>query len=355
MRKVDHHQTAIHETEPEAPANVRAGRAVVLLVDDQAIIGEAIRRLLQDQPEIDYHYCSSGSQALEAAERVNPTVILQDLVMPDVDGLTLLTRYRASATTRDIPVIVLSSKEDPAIKRDAFQGGANDYLVKLPDKIELVARIHLHSKAYVTQIQRDEAHRSLTESQRQLVLSNTELAERIEELQAVRDELSRLVSTDSLTGLYSRAKWFELAAAEFSRHRRHHRPVAFLMVDLDFFKRINDTWGHDVGDEVLRQFASVLRAASVRQSDFAGRLGGEEFGVVLPETPVAGAEEVARRIVTTCRDLDIPTPTGHVKFSCSIGVADATETDASVEDVMRRADSALYETKRGGRDGWKLG
>jgi len=334
MRQVDHHQTAIHETEPEAPDNVRAERAVVLLVDDQAIIGEAIRRLLQDQPEIDYHYCSSGSQALDAAERIKPTVILQDLVMPDVDGLTLLTRYRASSTTRDVPVIVLSSKEDPAIKRDAFQGGANDYLVKLPDKIELVARIHLHSKAYTT---------------------HTELAERIQELQAVRDELSRLVSTDSLTGLYSRAKWFELAAAEFSRHRRHHRPVAFLMIDLDFFKRINDTWGHDIGDEVLRQFASVLRAASVRQSDFAGRLGGEEFGVVLPETPIAGAEEVARRIVTTCRGLDIPTPRGHVTFSCSVGVAEATETDGSVEDVMRRADSALYEAKNGGRDGWKLG
>ena len=354
MRKVEDHQATMHETEPGAPAIVRAERAVVLLVDDQPIIGEAIRRLLHDQPDIDYHYCSSGSLAVEAAQRVNATVILQDLVMPDVDGMTLLSRYRASSTTRDIPVIVLSSKEDPVIKRDAFQGGANDYLVKLPDKIELVARIHLHSTAYLTQIQRDEAHRSLTESQRQLVLSNSELGERIQELQAVRDELSRLVSTDSLTGLYSRAKWFELAANEFSRHRRYHRPLACLMLDLDFFKRINDTWGHDIGDEVIRQFASVLRAAS-RQSDSAGRVGGEEFAVVLPETPIAGAEEVARRIVTTCRGLDVSTPKGHLKFSCSVGLAEAAETDASVEDMMRRADTALYEAKRGGRDGWKLG
>jgi len=352
MRKVEDHQTAVHETEPEVQATVRAKRAVVLLVDDQPIIGEAIRRLLHDQPDIDYHYCSSGSLAVDAAQRVNATVILQDLVMPDVDGMTLLTRYRASSTTRDIPVIVLSSKEDPMIKRDAFQGGANDYLVKLPDRIELVARIHLHSKSYLTQIQRDEAHRSLTESQRQLVLSNSELAERIQELQAVRDELSRLVSTDSLTGLYSRGKWFELAANEFSRHRRYHRPLACLMLDLDFFKRINDTWGHDIGDEVIRQFASVLRAAS-RQSDSAGRVGGEEFAMVLPETPLAGAEEVARRIVTTCRGLDISTPKGQLKFSCSVGVAEATETDASVEDMMRRGDAALYEAKRGGRDGWR--
>ena len=134
---------------------------------------------------------------METAERLRPTVILQDLVMPDVDGLTLVSRYRASSVIRDTPVIVLSSKEDPAIKRDAFQGGANDYLVKLPDKIELVARIRLHSKAFLTQIQRDEAYRSLNESQRQLVVSNSQLAERIQELQAVRDELSRLVSTDS--------------------------------------------------------------------------------------------------------------------------------------------------------------
>jgi two-component system chemotaxis family response regulator WspR len=353
VRKVDHPEATLPETEPEAPAIGQAERAVVLLVDDQPMIGEAIRRMLLDQTDLEYHYCSNGSLAVETAERVNPTVILQDLVMPDVDGLTLLSRYRASSVTGNIPVIVLSSKEDPAIKRDAFQGGANDYLVKLPDKIELVARIRLHSKAYLTQIQRDEAYRSLTESQRQLVVSNSTLEERIQELQTVRDELSRLVSTDSLTGLYSRGRWFELAAAEFSRSRRHHRPLACLMADLDFFKRINDTWGHDVGDEVIRQFAGVLRAVCHRPSDFAGRVGGEEFAVLLPETPMAGAEEVARRVVTACRDVDLSTPAGHVRFSCSVGVAEVTEIDGTVEDTLRRADSALYEAKRGGRDGWR--
>jgi len=325
----------------------------VLLVDDQRIIAEAIRRMLLDQSDIEYHYCSDGSLALETAERVNPTVILQDLVMPDVDRLTLLSRYRASSMTRDTPVIVLSNEEDPVIKCDAFQGGANDYLVKLPDKIELVARIRLHSKAYLTQIQRDEAYRSLTESQRQLVVSNSQLEERVQELQTVRDELARLVSTNSLSGLYSRGRsLLELAAAEFSRSRRYHRPLAFLMADLDLFKRINDTCGHDIGDEVIRQFACVLRAVC-RQSDFAGRVGGEEFAVLLPETPITGAEEVARRVVTACRGVDISTPTGHMKFSCSVGVVEATETDGTAEDTLRRADSALYEAKRGGRDGWR--
>ena len=333
----------MQDTEADAAAPMQAGapqaeRAVVLLVDDQPMVGEAIRRMLLDQPDIEYQYCSKGSLAVETAERLKPTVILQDLVMPDVDGLTLVGRYRASSAIRDTPVIVLSSKEDPAIKRDAFQGGANDYLVKLPDTIELVARIRLHSKAFVTQIQRDEAHR--------------QLEERIQELQAARDELSRLVSTDSMTGLYSRRRWFELAATEFSRHVRYKRPLTLLMADLDFFKRINDTYGHDVGDEVIRRFAGVLREVC-RQSDLPGRIGGEEFAVLLPETPMAGAEEVGRRVVAACRATHVPIPTGQVTFTCSLGVAEASESDGTVDDMLRRGDAALYEAKRGGRDGWR--
>jgi two-component system chemotaxis family response regulator WspR len=343
---------ATPESEPETVPIVRPDTLVVLLVDDQAMTGEAVQRMLFDQADIQFHYCASSSEALEAAQRLNPTVILQDLIMPGVDGLTLVNRYRAAAATKDIPIIVLSSKDDPAIKRDAFRSGANDYLVKLPDQIELVARIRLHSKAYLNQIQRDEAYRSLSESQRQLVFSNSALAERISELQAVRDELSRMVSTDSLTGLCSRRRWLELATAEFTRCRRYGRPLTFLMTDLDFFKRINDTFGHDTGDEVLRRFASVLRGAC-RQSDVAGRIGGEEFAMFLPETPAGGAEEVARRIVETCRGLDISTPAGRVKVACSVGVAEATEIDGTVDGVLRRTDTALYDAKRGGRDGWR--
>jgi two-component system chemotaxis family response regulator WspR len=337
---------------PIASAAAQADRAVVLLVDDQPMVGEAIRRMLLDQPDIDYHYCPNGKLAVETAERLAPTVILQDLVMPDVDGLTLVGRYRASPVIGDTPVIVLSSKEDPAIKRDAFQGGANDYLVKLPDAIELIARIRLHSKAFVTQIQRDAAYRSLTESQRQLVVSNSQLEERIQELQAVRDELSRLVSTDSMTGLYSRRRWFELAATEFSRHVRYKRPVTLLMADLDQFKRINDTYGHDIGDQVIRRFATVLRTVC-RESDLPGRIGGEEFAVMLPETSMSGAEEAARRVVVACREATVPIPTGHVTFTCSLGVAEAIDADTSVDDMLRRGDAALYEAKRGGRDGWR--
>ncbi|HEX3704460.1 MAG TPA: histidine kinase dimerization/phospho-acceptor domain-containing protein, partial [Vicinamibacterales bacterium] len=148
---------------------------MVLLVDDQPMVGEAVRRMLAHEADIDFHYCADPLEAIEAAQRITPTVILQDLVMPGVDGLALLKQYRASQATKDIPVIVLSTKEDPAIKSEAFGLGASDYLVKLPDRVELVARIRHHSKSRVNQLQRDEAYRALRESQQQLTVSNTEL------------------------------------------------------------------------------------------------------------------------------------------------------------------------------------
>ncbi len=150
-------------------------RAVVLLVDDQAMVAEGIRRMLLDAPEIDFHYCSDPRQAINKAVEIKATLILQDLVMPDIDGMTLMRFFRANPATRDIPVIVLSSKEDPKIKSDAFTNGANDYLVKLPDKIELIARIRAHSNSYLTQQQRDQAFKALHETQKQLEQSNSEL------------------------------------------------------------------------------------------------------------------------------------------------------------------------------------
>ncbi len=126
----------------------------VLLIDDQPMVGEAVRRMLADEPNIVYHYCGDPANAVQLAHEISPTVILQDLVMPDVDGLTLVEFFRAKPATRDIPLIVLSTKEDPTTKAEAFALGANDYLVKLPDKIELIARIRRHSNNYLTQLQR---------------------------------------------------------------------------------------------------------------------------------------------------------------------------------------------------------
>ncbi|MFO0912403.1 MAG: SpoIIE family protein phosphatase [Pirellulales bacterium] len=151
-----------------APSRVKQHRISVLLVDDQAIIGEAVRRMLAEEKDIDFLHCTDPTQALATANTVRPTVILQDLVMPDVDGLTLVKFFRANPATRDVPMIVLSSKEEPKIKAEAFASGANDYVVKLPDRLELVARIRYHSKGYIAQLQRNEAFAALQENQRQL-------------------------------------------------------------------------------------------------------------------------------------------------------------------------------------------
>lgn len=154
----------------------------VLLVDDQAIVGEAVRRMLAGQPDIVYHYCGDPVQALSMAESIRPTVILQDLVMPDIDGLTLVKFFRASPNMRDVPLIVLSTKEEAAIKAEAFAIGANDYLVKLPDKIELLARIRYHSRGFINLLQRNEAHQALVASQQALAKELNEAAEYVKSL-----------------------------------------------------------------------------------------------------------------------------------------------------------------------------
>ena len=133
----------------------------VLLVDDQEMIGEAVRRMLASEQDIVFHYCSDPAQAINKALEVEPTVIIQDLVMPEIDGLQLLRFFRANSVTRDIPMIMLSSKEEPELKAQAFSLGANDYLVKLPSAIELIARIRYHSKAYMNLLERNLAYKTM--------------------------------------------------------------------------------------------------------------------------------------------------------------------------------------------------
>ncbi len=163
------------QQDPRTPFALPDYHVMVLLVDDQTMVCEAVRRSLAGQRDIDFHYCANPQEAVAVANQIKPTVILQDLVMPEVDGLTLVSRFRANRATRDTPIIVLSTNENPQVKSQAFSAGANDYLVKLPDKIELIARLRYHSKAYLNQVQRDEAYRALRESQKQLVESNESL------------------------------------------------------------------------------------------------------------------------------------------------------------------------------------
>lgn len=141
--------------------NISNGRVVVLLVDDQPMIGEAVRRICASQPDIEYHFCADPTKAVALATQLEPTVILQDLVMPNIDGLDLVLHYRQNEATKLIPLIVLSSKEEAATKAEAFARGANDYMVKLPDPLEIIARLRYHSRGYRALLERNEAYRQL--------------------------------------------------------------------------------------------------------------------------------------------------------------------------------------------------
>jgi diguanylate cyclase (GGDEF)-like protein len=152
-----------------------------------------------------------------------------------------------------------------------------------------------------------------------------------------------------LTDVYSRRWWFELASVEFSRSRRYGHRFSLILLDLDRFKHVNDSFGHEGGDKLLRAFADMLRT-QCRQSDVVGRLGGEEFAIIVPETRLMAAPTLADRIRNACRQLSVSTAAGDITCSCSVGVSELTPDDDSVDSVLRRADAALYEAKRTGRD-----
>jgi sigma-B regulation protein RsbU (phosphoserine phosphatase) len=225
----------------------------VLLIDDQAIIGEAVRRMLKDQPDIVFHYCSDPTKALSLASEIHPTVILQDLVMPDIDGLTLVKFFRANPATKEVPLIVLSSKEEPTIKAEAFALGANDYMVKLPDKVELIARIRYHSAAYIRLLERNLAYEKLEESQKML---KKELAEAAQYVKSLLPE--------PLTGpIITNWRFIPstmLGGDAFGYH---------WLDDEHFAVYLLDVCGHGVGAAVLSISAmNVMRSQSLPNTDF---------------------------------------------------------------------------------------
>jgi two-component system, chemotaxis family, response regulator WspR len=313
--------------------------SVVLLVDDQLMIGEALRRALADEPNIVFHFCSESSAAIMTAKRIAPTVILQDLVMPGIEGLTLVREYRALDATHNTPIIVLSTREDPITKRDAFAAGANDYIVKLPDKIELIARIRYHSQAYLSRRQRDAAYRALHESQRQLMAANI--------------ELQRVSNMDGLTGLNNRRRFDEYALAEWHRALLERAPLGLLLVDIDQFKHYNDANGHLAGDELLRRVGDAIRACCGRAEDLPARYGGDEFAVVLPGILAKGLDSIGERLCQAVRDLKIEhgSSIAGPYVTLSVGGAVIIPTEAGcLVDLIGIADKNMYEAKAKGRN-----
>ena len=317
------------------PSPTEKYAAMVLLVDDQVMICEAVRRALAGQTELDFHYCTNPLDAIEIANEMRPTVILQDLVMPGIDGLDLVRQYRHNPLTQAVPVIVLSAKDEPATKGEAFNAGANDYLVKLPDQIELIARIRYHTRAYLDHVQRNQAYAALRESQRQLIIANL--------------ELERLTRIDGLTSLGNRRYFDEYLNLEWQRAFKRQIPVSILMIDVDNFKRYNDCYGHLAGDDALKRIAQVLRDSLTRATDMAARFGGEEFVAILINGSQSGARQVAERMVAGVRELEIPQQSGHVTIS--VGVATTLPDEKmTTDELLHAADQALFRAKSEGRD-----
>ena len=234
---------------PSAPRST-----TVLLIDDQAIIGEAVRRMLVGEEGLSFHFSSDGAGAIETAARLRPTVILQDLVMPDVNGLELVRRFRADERFRDVPIVVLSSKEEPAVKAEAFRLGANDYLVKLPDRLELAARIRHHSRGYIALEERNEAFRAL-EASRRLLAADLESAAR--HVRALLPPPQRIQTLDFDWRFVPCA---DLGGDAFGYHALDDDHVAFYLLDV---------CGHGVAAALLGVSAiNAIRSGALPQADF---------------------------------------------------------------------------------------
>ncbi len=312
---------------------------MVVLVDDQPMVAEAIRRMLENERDIDLHYCMDANKALDMIKSIQPTLILQDLVMPHTDGLTLLQSYRVSKKTRDVPVVVLSSKEESEVKARAFALGANDYMIKLPDKVELIARIRYHSQWYINKLQRDDAYRSLQASQRQLKELNLSLY-----------QMSR---NDGLTGIMNRGRFDEVIVDEWARAKRERQLLALIMIDIDFFKLYNDSFGHLAGDTCLKKVAEILQGGLRRPSDIIARFGGEEFVALLPNTGLEGAVKVAEELRGRIGAASLSHSESDVAeyVTISLGVAAVMPSDQySSDSLIEAADSALYQAKHEGRN-----
>ena len=226
----------------------------VLLVDDQPIIGEAVRRMLAGEEGISFHYCKDAPAALDKAAEVRPTVILQDLVMPEIDGLSLVRQFRADERFCDVPIIVLSTKEEPAVKAEAFTVGANDYIVKLPDRLELLARVRYHSRGYVALLERNEAFTALEASRKVLA----------EDITTAARYVRSLLPPPQSNGMIQ-ADWRFIPSASLGGDA-----FGYHYLDADHFAvYLLDVCGHGVGAALLSVSAlNAIRSEALPATDF---------------------------------------------------------------------------------------
>lgn len=293
---------------------------LILVVDDVSKNLQVIGAML-DQVGYSTTFATSGQQALDRITKAKPDLILLDLMMPEINGLQVCEKLKAEPQNQEIPIIFLTASDEINDLVQAFERGAVDYITKPFKTPELLARVRTH----------------------------LELKRTRDHLKTALQELEKLATTDSLTGIANRRHLLTLGEQEFYRAKRYKRPLSILMIDVDFFKQINDRYGHAVGDETLKVMVQVI-LTTLRQVDCFGRYGGEEFVVFLPETDLDQAMDVAERIRQTVAKVLVPVQKQLVPISISIGVAALREDDHILNTILIRADKALYEAKQLGRN-----
>lgn len=290
----------------------------VLVADDSLLIRAVVRAGLEGEGYT-VAEVADGLAAVEFCRETPPDVVLLDIEMPGLDGREVLAELKSSQRLCDIPVVFLTGHTEMSDVLGALRAGAQDYLKKPFEPAELLARVG--AAAHVKKLQ--------------------------DQLRARNAELERLSSTDTLTGLDNRRHIEEQLRQQCGAARRRREPFAVLVLDLDHFKQVNDTYGHPVGDQVLAEFAQRLRR-ELRAEDIACRWGGEEFLVVLPRTGLADATSVAERIRSATAATPIQAGGREVRITVSGGCA--IGPDGSAEDLVRTADGFLYKAKQEGRN-----
>ncbi len=295
----------------------------ILVIDDSQTMRSQIIRTLREADLFDrYFEAGDGLEGFKILTGNKVDLVLRDLVMPRMDGFKFMSLLKAHEEFDDIPLIMLTGRGDREFKIKGLETGASDYLTKPFDDGELIARTRVHLK--VKEL-RDELKRS--------------------------NELLRELSvTDPLTHLYNRRYLMDVLAREFQRVQRTGGDLSLAVLDIDHFKRINDSYGHQNGDTVLAAVAEATRA-ELRTYDIAVRYGGEEFVVVLPATPLTDGRTVAERLRRGVERTVFPEPMAALAVTVSVGVASyPAERVDSVDALIRMADDALYRAKSGGRN-----
>lgn len=294
----------------------------VLVVDDSAFSRKLVEEALFGQA-YSLLFASTGKEAVELYLRHRPSLIIMDWMMPDLNGNEICRRLRAISDDAYTHIIMLTAKRDKASVVEGLQAGADDYLTKPFHQEELLARISVGFRTV-------ELHR---------------------QIHAKNKALQELALTDALTELPNRRAINEWAERELSGAERHGRSYWVIACDLDRFKHINDTFGHHAGDEVIKRFSRILKSHT-RRSDLCGRLGGEEFLVVMAGAKRVDVERVAERIRSEFETVAFTFSGCSLMATASFGIAgfEAHERRSNFTDLVSQADAALYEAKRSGRN-----